>query len=399
MLDSTQLPIKFSGRVAHLGKDTFEIELWYGSPTESSTLPYQKITCLNTGKIISSESSFQHEYSYGTTNAIPTSQVMQSLDILNANTIKTVCKSLGESLDADAGQFVISTTNKIKWNKIASTNNAIHSFYMSTKYPQRPTKRQIPRFLKLKDIPRTQKSNIPRNMKYAEFAGNDDSFRKAPGISFMNANTLGSYLSAQSDQPYKSLITNFLTNQLKVPQNTPVLYQSICIANNESNLLGNHGAGYIIKEPAFFLQELQTLKELMNVHKFSKIKLTIPHVKSPEQIRQVKDLIRKTGLTRSPHFQLYITLQLPGNIITLPELLDEGVDGVIYDYHAMARTILGMHSQLLEKNNIYNDRSLLKGLELVRDQTQQRKIPLYIYARDKEVEKHIPDEYQLIAHI
>ena len=122
----------------------------------------------------------------------------------------------------------------------------------------------------------------------------------------------------------------------------PVVYRSTDFKTNEyrnlkggeayepeeSNpLLGFRGAFRYIHDPKVFGLEISALKKVREKG-FKNLWLMIPFVRSPQEMFAVKRLIAAAGLLRSPTFKLWLMVELPVNVILLPQFIKTGIDGV-----------------------------------------------------------------------
>ena len=105
-------------------------------------------------------------------------------------------------------------------------------------------------------------------------------------------------------------------------------------------MIGYRGAYRYLKEPDLFRLELEAIKKVRQTHQ--NLWLMIPFVRTLEEFRQVKELIEKSGLERSPDFKLWMMVEVPSNVILIDKFLDLGVDGVSIGSNDLTQLTLGI---------------------------------------------------------
>jgi hypothetical protein len=235
------------------------------------------------------------------------------------------------------------------------------------------------------------------------------------GYSLLNATELvKSVLRNHKTGSYTDALINYLLTELRISPNKPLLYQSVCVSSDNKIFLGKQGAQYIRENPDFFIEELEALHRLLHIYNFKDITLTIPFVRTVKELEDIKQIISRYKLTRSHKFKLFITIQVPANILQLEEYLDLGVDGIILDLQCLTDLTLGVDSHLFKKNykkvehtyefmdNTFRalggagvcevraliskdtklDPSILKLVQHCEEIAKKRHTPLYIYIAD-----------------
>ncbi|MDP3917764.1 MAG: phosphoenolpyruvate synthase [Candidatus Woesebacteria bacterium] len=91
-------------------------------------------------------------------------------------------------------------------------------------------------------------------------------------------------------------------------------------------MLGFRGAFRYINDPEVFNLELQAIKIVRK--KFPNLQIMIPFVRSPEELRRVRRLVKAQGLFDDPHFKFWMMVEIPVNIIMIEEFIKVGIDGI-----------------------------------------------------------------------
>ena len=158
----------------------------------------------------------------------------------------------------------------------------------------------------------------------------------------------------------QSVFINALAEQLEVfckafsPR--PVIYRATDFKTNEyrnlkggkefepeepNPMLGFRGAARYIADPEVFSLELEAIKKVRNKMNLKNLHVMIPFVRTPKELQDVKDLLTKNGLIRSPTFKLYLMVEIPTNVIRLDAFIDVGIDGISIGSNDLTMLLLG----------------------------------------------------------
>lgn len=105
-------------------------------------------------------------------------------------------------------------------------------------------------------------------------------------------------------------------------------------------LMGFRGALRYINDPQVFNLELSAIKAVRE-QGLKNLWLMIPFVRSPHELTEVKKMVVGKGLLRGPTFQLWLMVELPINVILLPDFIKVGIDGVSIGSNDLTMLILG----------------------------------------------------------
>lgn len=158
----------------------------------------------------------------------------------------------------------------------------------------------------------------------------------------------------------------------------PVIYRASDLKSNEyrnlaggdrfepieSNpMLGYRGAFRYIKDPETFKLELEAIRKVRQNHQ--NLHLMIPFVRSPKELKSVKDLVTASGLFDDKHFKFWMMAEIPTNVISLLEFIKIGIDGISIGSNDLTMLLLGTDRDNEEVATEFNelDPSVLWALE------------------------------------
>jgi phosphoenolpyruvate synthase/pyruvate phosphate dikinase len=123
------------------------------------------------------------------------------------------------------------------------------------------------------------------------------------------------------------------------------------------------GLRYISQQNAFKI-ELDILNQTLQNTK-SRIVLLLPFIRSPEELVQVYQLIKNSGLTNHPHFSVWLELSTPENVLNLEAYPLQLINGVVFNTQSIHSLLTGVD---ISNKDIYTRYShnivLLKQLVL-----------------------------------
>ena len=110
--------------------------------------------------------------------------------------------------------------------------------------------------------------------------------------------------------------------------------------DEENPMIGYRGAARYVREPDLFELELRALERVRE--RYPGLHLMIPFVRTPEELRQVIELVEGFGLRRADGFKIWIMVEVPSNVWLLEEFIAEGVDGVSIGSNDLTQLTLGI---------------------------------------------------------
>jgi len=136
----------------------------------------------------------------------------------------------------------------------------------------------------------------------------------------------------------------------------PVVYRSLDLKTNEyadlkggkkyenpenNPMLGWRGASRYITDPRLFKLELEALKNVRD-EGYDNVWLMIPFVRTNWELRQIKMMVKKSGLLDSKKFQLWIMVEVPSSAILIEDFIKEGIDGISIGTNDLTQFVLAV---------------------------------------------------------
>lgn len=151
------------------------------------------------------------------------------------------------------------------------------------------------------------------------------------------AEKLRSFAQSFSPRPVIYRATDFKTNEYRNLKGGAEFEP-----HEENPMIGFRGCFRYLKQPKIFQMELAALKKVRDNFDLRNLWLMIPFVRTVEELADVKKIIENSGLTRSRDFKLWMMVEVPSNVILLPQFLKLGVDGVSIGTNDLTQLILGV---------------------------------------------------------
>jgi pyruvate,water dikinase len=105
-------------------------------------------------------------------------------------------------------------------------------------------------------------------------------------------------------------------------------------------MIGYRGASRYIREPEVFKLEVDAIKEVRRTYR--NLYVMVPFVRTPQELRGVKQLLAEHGLIRADDFKLWMMVEVPSNVIILDKFLDVGIDGISIGSNDLTQLVLGI---------------------------------------------------------
>ncbi|OGK14191.1 phosphoenolpyruvate synthase [Candidatus Roizmanbacteria bacterium RIFCSPLOWO2_02_FULL_37_19] len=125
--------------------------------------------------------------------------------------------------------------------------------------------------------------------------------------------------------------------------------------HEENPMIGYRGASRYIRDTEVFSMELEALKKVRKAG-HTNVWLMIPFVRIPEEIRQIKEVIKEHGLDRDKNFKLWMMVEVPSSAIMVEEFIKEGIDGISIGTNDLTMLLLGVDRDNQEIAYIYDER-------------------------------------------
>lgn len=165
------------------------------------------------------------------------------------------------------------------------------------------------------------------------------------------ASDLVKFCEAFNPRPVVYRATDFKTNEYRN------LVGGAEFEPEESNpMLGYRGAYRYMSDPKVFELELETIKLVRNEYGYKNLWLMLPFVRTLRELEEVKKIIAKNGLLRSPTFKLWLMVEIPSNVILLDKFCEIGIDGVSIGSNDLTMLILGTDRDNAEVASEFDER-------------------------------------------
>ena len=89
-----------------------------------------------------------------------------------------------------------------------------------------------------------------------------------------------------------------------------------------------------------FRLETEAIKRVRK--QFPNLWVMIPFVRTPQEMRNVVQLLEAEGIQRKDDFKLWMMVEVPSNVILLDEFIDCGVDGLSIGSNDLTQLTLGI---------------------------------------------------------
>jgi pyruvate, water dikinase len=120
-------------------------------------------------------------------------------------------------------------------------------------------------------------------------------------------------------------------------------------------MLGFRGANRYVHNAEVFKLELEAIKQVRNKMELNNLWLMIPFVRSVKELRDVKQIVTQADLHRTPHFKLWMMVEIPVNVIMLEEFLNVGIDGVSIGSNDLTMLLLGTDRDNSQVANAFDE--------------------------------------------
>ncbi len=108
----------------------------------------------------------------------------------------------------------------------------------------------------------------------------------------------------------------------------------------ENPMIGYRGASRYIREPDIFRLEVDAIKAVRA--EFKNLYVMVPFVRTPAELKGVKQLLAEQGLVRNDEFKLWMMVEVPSNVIILDRFIDIGIDGISIGSNDLTQLVLGI---------------------------------------------------------
>ncbi len=150
----------------------------------------------------------------------------------------------------------------------------------------------------------------------------------------------------------------------------PVIYRTTDFKTNEyrslkggaywepkepNPLMGFRGAFRYVSNPDVFNLELEAIKKVRE--KYENLHIMIPYVRSPNELKKVRNLVTVSGLFEKSSFKFWMMVELPVNVILMEDFIKIGLDGVSIGSNDLTMLVEGTDRDNSEVAQAFDERS------------------------------------------
>jgi pyruvate,water dikinase len=153
-------------------------------------------------------------------------------------------------------------------------------------------------------------------------------------------------------------LTDFKTNEYANLRGGAEFEQS-----EENPMIGYRGASRYIQDPEVFALEVAAIKQVREKHR--NLYVMVPFVRTPDELRKVKELLASHGLERGDDFKLWMMVEVPSNVLILDKFIDAGIDGISIGSNDLTQLVLGIDrdSEMLAETFDERNEAVLAAIE------------------------------------
>lgn len=149
----------------------------------------------------------------------------------------------------------------------------------------------------------------------------------------------------------------------------------------ENPNIGFRGSFRHIHDKKSFNIELEGIKKAVSYNPGQTINLVIPYVRSTEELKLIKNLISDEGLIRSNSLKLFVSIDIPSNVLILDDFIEQGVDGFFINSYQLLSLLTGTDAnnpEIIAEVNKYNH-FLKQNIESIIKTANKHKLTTVLY--------------------
>ena len=123
----------------------------------------------------------------------------------------------------------------------------------------------------------------------------------------------------------------------------------------ENPMIGYRGASRYVREPDVFKLETDAIRQVRRDYK--NLAVMVPFVRTPAELRGVKQLLAEAGLVRSDQFKLWMMVEVPSNVLILDKFIEVGIDGVSIGSNDLTQLVLGIDRDSEKLADTFDERN------------------------------------------
>lgn len=223
----------------------------------------------------------------------------------------------------------------------------------------------------------------------------------AAGVGLMRAEFLAlglgrhplALLSEHGEESFVSVFRDGLETVARAFHPRPVTYRTLDLKSNEyrgleggeefepveaNPMIGRRGAYRYLASPDEFRLELQAVTDVLDTG-LDNVHLMVPFVRTVEELRGVKELVREAGLLGRAGFELWAMAEVPATAL-LPERFAAEVSGVSIGSNDLVQLVLGVDRDSPELGERYaaTDQAVLAAIARIVEGAHAAGVPVCI---------------------
>ncbi len=164
------------------------------------------------------------------------------------------------------------------------------------------------------------------------------------------AEGISEFCKAFAPRPVVYRLTDFKTNEYANLRGGAQYEQ-----NEENPMIGYRGASRYIREPDIFRLETDAIKQVRK--QYTNLYVMVPFVRTPAELKGVKQLLAEQGLVRGEDFKLWMMVEVPSNVIILDKFIDVGIDGISIGSNDLTQLVLGIDRDSEKLADTFDERN------------------------------------------
>lgn len=188
-----------------------------------------------------------------------------------------------------------------------------------------------------------------------------------------------------------NIFTMDIATSARILEKNSLIYQLSDINSEKLKLLGieegkvkHFSDERFIENPESLTVEILALKKARNQMNYKNIDISIPSIRSYDNLIKIKKMIATQGLRRSSSLKMFAEVSTPSFIFELKRIEDGDIDGLIIDYEKLFTNSTG-------KNTIKNDdhKIILNQIAVIKDIIIGKNLDVWVKIRDNEYSEEV----------
>jgi pyruvate,water dikinase len=122
-------------------------------------------------------------------------------------------------------------------------------------------------------------------------------------------------------------------------------------------MLGYRGCFRYVKEPDIFRLECHAIRKVRDEFGLKNVWVMVPFVRTINEFRTAREIMKEEGLVRNPDFQLWIMVEVPSTVLLIDQFIEEGLDGISFGTNDLCMLVLGIDRNDSIVQEIYDERN------------------------------------------